>query len=178
MKKKIWLILINLTILICLIWACISISNSRYQSHEDEFYNDMGAYPSARLPLIKPYELYSKEGEPWSLNLFTGLWSPPPDDTFLYSSVRDVRKISVENGLIMVYSPHVNEQVEQSTRKYFFHWFVVIPDKGIEIGFNNEDEFLKYIQQSGIQEPDWREPNDIYDEYVETECLDWIPDCK
>ncbi len=177
MKKKALFILAGIIILIW-ICQCLLSEGYRYQSHEDEFYNDIGAYPSSRLPLIKPYELYSKEGEPWSLDLFTGLWSPPPDDTFLYSSVRDVRKISVENGLIMVYSPHVHEQVEQNTRKYFFHWFVVIPDKEIEIGFNNEDEFLKYIQQFGIQELDWREPNDIYDEYVETECLDWIPDCK
>lgn len=178
MKKKIWLILINLTILICLIWACISISNSRYQSHEDEFYNDMGAYPSARLPLIKPYELYSKEGEPWSLNLFTGLWSPPPDDTLLYNNVLNVEKISLKNSVIMAYSPYIDGDISPSMKKYVYHWFVIVPDKDIAEGFYNENAFLKYIQQFGIQEPDWREPSDVYDEYVETECLDWIPDCK
>lgn len=152
--------------------------SSRYQSHEDEFYNDMGAYPSSRIPLIKPYELYSKEGEPWELDLHPGLWSPPPADNIGYGNVPDVKKLSIENDIIMAYSPYVDEQVEESLKEYYFHWFVVVPDKKIEMGFNNEEAFLEYIEQFHIQKPNWRTSDDIFDEYIETECLDWIPDCK
>ena len=172
MKKLTWHIT---TILVA---AVLLGCSSRYQSHEDEFYNDMGAYPSSRIPLIKPYELYSKEGEPWSLELFVGLWSPPPDDTLLYNNLLNVEKISIKNDVIMAYSPYVDENISPSMKKYVYHWFAIVPDKDIAEGFFSEDAFLKYIQQFGVPEPDWREPSDVYDEYVETECLDWIPDCK
>ena len=181
MKRTFWFITLTLFILIASIavlcyLTILFIDDSRYQSHEDDFYNDTGAYPSSRIPLIKPYDLYSKEGEPWGLSLHESLWSP--DSIFLYNGVRDVRKLSIKDGVIMVYSPHVNEKIEQSMRASFFHWFVVIPDKNIEMGFNNEKVFLEYIEQFHIQKPNWCTPDDIFDEYIETECLEWIPDCK
>ncbi len=171
MKKLTWWIGITLIAL------CLTNCSSRYQSHEDEFYNDTGAYPSSRIPLIKPYELYSKEGEPWELFLYDDLSTPPPDNTIMYVNVHDVRKVSIKNGIIMVYSPFTDGQVERNMRQYFFHWFVIAPGKSI-VGFYDEEAFLKYIQQFGIHEPEWKEPNDVYDEYVQNQCLDWIPDCK
>ena len=138
--------------------------------------SDTGAYPSSRIPLIKPYDLYSKEGEPWGLNLHENLRLP--DSAIWYFDVPDIRKLAVENGVIMAYSPHVHFQVEEAMKQYYFHWFVVIPDKNIEVGFNNEKVFLEYIEQHHIQKPNWRTPDDIFDEYIETECLEWIPDCK
>jgi hypothetical protein len=158
------------------IWV---MDGSRYQSHEDEFYNDTGAYPSARIPLIKPYELYSKEGEPWGLGLDTGFLSPSSNGNHIgYINVIDVRKLSIENNVIMAYSPYVDQQVEWATQEDNFHWFVVVPDKHIKRGFNNEEAFLEYIQQFDIQEPHWQNPYDIFGEYIENECLEWIPDCN
>jgi len=45
------------------------------------------------------------------------------------------------------------------------------------MGFDNEEDFLAYIQQYSIQQPSWRTPDDILKEYDETWCLGWIPAC-
>ena len=168
---------LTLCIGIILVTLYLAGCNPRFQ-HEDQFYNDSGEFTYLRFPLIKPYYMDRLDGKsPWVMSSLS-LWAPPPNATYLYRSLRDVRNLSVKNGVIMVYSPYVDEQVDQSIREKYFHWFVVVPDKNIEVGFENEGAFLEYIQQFGIQQPDWLEPNDIYKEFAQTGCLDWIPDCK
>jgi len=163
--------------MIMLIMLNMSSCNSRVQ-HEDKFYNDPGEFTYSRFPLVKPYEVDRMDGEsPWVMMLFVGLWAPPPNDTYLYGNVKDVRKLSFKNGVILAYSPYIDQQADESIKEHYFHWFVVVPDKSIEVGFENESAFLEYIQQYGIQQPDWVQPNEIYKEFVRTGCLVWIPDC-
>jgi len=152
--------------------------------HDDEFYNNDGDYPYIQFPLIKPYYVYRMNSEsPWILNLKGHLWIDIGNYAYNYD-IEDVRKLAVKDRVIMAYSPYVdekpfdNEQVNQSIREHYYHWFAVIPDKNVEVGFESESEFLSYIQKLGIQQPDWREPVDIFNDFEQTGCLSWIPDCK
>ena len=54
---------------------------------------------------------------------------------------------------------------------------ILIPDRNLELGFENEVDFLDYIRQNNLNEPEWLEPLAILQKYNETGCLDWIPDC-
>jgi hypothetical protein len=175
----------KLTCCISIILAALYLSscNSRVQ-HPDEFYNDDGDFPLLRFPLIKPYYVDRFNSvNPWILRLQGYLWVNIGSDAYKYD-VTDARKLSVESRIIMAYSPYVDEhpfddpQVDQSIREHYYHWFAAIPDKNIEVGFENESAFLEYIHSLGIQQPDWQTPDDVFNEFEQTGCLDWIPDCK
>ena len=160
---------------VILIMIFLSSCTSQVQ-HLDEFYNDEGIYPYARFPLIKPYHVDRKDGNsPWLMSL-RKLWAPP--DYLYFYNVEDVRKLSVMGNVIMAYSPYIDEQANQSIQENYYHWFVIVPDKGTEAGFHDESAFLDYIHQLGIQQPDWQEPLDIFKEFERTGCLEWIPDCN
>jgi hypothetical protein len=170
----------KLTFYVYIILAVFYLSscNSRLQ-HKDTFYNDLGDFPYLRLPLIKPYYVdRADSNSPWTLYLRGFLWvSPQPHFVYGYD-VKDLRKLSVENGIIMAYSPYVDEQADQSIRDNYYHWFVIIPDRKIEAGFGNEGAFIEYVQKYGVQQPDWRTPIDIFNNFQKTGCMDWIPGCK
>jgi hypothetical protein len=55
---------------------------------------------------------------------------------------------------------------------------VIIPEKEIAEGFHTEDEFRQYIQTLGIQNPNWQTPDEAYEQFTQTGCLEWIPDCN
>ena len=155
----------------------LSACNSRVQ-HQDAFYNDLGDFPYLKVPLIKPFYISRpSSNSPWRSNLEGLLWASQ-DYSYGYYYVEDVRKLSVENGIIMAYSPYVDGQADPSIQENYYHWFVVVPDKNIAAGFKNEEPFLEYIQKLGIQRSNWRAPDDLYREIEQTGCLDWIPDCK
>jgi hypothetical protein len=67
--------------------------------------------------------------------------------------------------------------VEQVGQKVLY-WFVIIPQEKLEVGFDNEADFLKYIREYGIEEPTWEDPESIFQRFKDTGCLEWIPDCK
>ena len=163
---------------VILISFCLSSCTYQVQ-HTDQFYNDSDSFPYLRFPLIKPYYVDSAAvtggNEPWTMYL-KKLWAPP-NYLYLYS-VTDLRKLSVKGDVIMAYSPYVDEQADQSVRENYYHWFVVVVDKNTEAGFHTESAFLEYIQQLGIQQPDWQSPDNLHDKYYSTGCLPWIPDCK
>ena len=150
--------------------------------HADDFYNDDGNFPYVRFPLIKPYFVDSRES-PWILYLQGYFLIDNGASAYGYD-MRNVKKISVESRIIMAYSPYIDEQafdnapVIPSNREDYCPWFVIIPDKKIEAGFQNESAFLEYIQTLGIQNPDWQTPDDLYNQFEQTGCLSWIPDCK
>jgi hypothetical protein len=170
-------------LLIVFVVIGLSSCNSRVH-HTDEFYNDDGDFPALRFPLMKPYYVDRFDSRnPWVLRLNGHLWIDIGAYAYKYDVV-DVRKISVENGIIMAYSPYVADQpfddpqVNQSIREHYYHWFVAIPGKSIEEGFENESAFLEYIHGLGVQQPNWQAPDDLFGEFAQTGCLNWIPDCK
>lgn len=91
--------------------------------------------------------------------------------------ISDIQKIAVFDNVIMVYTTD-NTTHRFGDYNFIFHWYVLMPDENLEIGFETGDEFLEYLRQNNLGEPEWREPLAILQEYDRTGCLDWIPDCK
>jgi hypothetical protein len=170
MRKKISFTLIFVGLFILLI-AC---SPTKYYN-DDPFYAYSGEWDSIRFPLIKPYEVGNLGmGDGWGMNL-----SPSLSVTGIqgYIGIEDVQKISVENGVILVYTQH-KPYIDKEAGEKVLYWFVIIPAKKIETGFDNEDDFLKNIQEYDISKPTWEDPDTIYKKFEETGCLEWIPGCQ
>jgi hypothetical protein len=141
----------------------------------DPFYNDGSERDHLRFPLIKPYyAIWISDKLGWEISLHI---SPLDKDMYYYLSLSDVRKIAVENDVIMVYSAY-EEPVDESVGQKVLYWFVIVPDQSIETGFETEIEFNEFIQQFNIERLEWRTPDDILAEYDQTSCLDWIPGCN
>jgi len=151
--------------------------------HTDPFYNiNYDDFPLIHLPLIKPIRADRVKGEsPWRVLPPNGPWVSVPNrqDNFFYLyAIEKLEKFAVQNGVIMAYSAYVDKEADAYIQDNYYHWFVLIPDKEIAEGFHTEDEFNQYIQTLGIQEPDWQTPDEAYEQFTQTGCLDWIPDCK
>jgi hypothetical protein len=148
-----------------------------YRVHKDDFYNDVGTWDSARLPLLNPYYLiYIDKEYGWQMPIKGNF----PPDYYYYNGgdLLDIRKVAVEDNIVMVYTPR-DRNVDDSLGQKVLHWFVMIPDKGnSEIGFDSETAFLNYIQTLGIHGVTWVEPDVAYKRFDETGCFDWIPDCE
>jgi len=171
MRGKSILIMILLSMLIS---GCITSTSLQ----KDPFYTDNGVWDYPRLPLIKPYYMkYSGNDFGWVMPLQA---NPPSKSTYYYYNVHDVRKLAVENNVIMVYTPFV-EPIGPANMKIgqkVLYWFAIVPDKNIEEGFDKEADFLNYIQAYDIREPSWVEPDAAYKQLGETGCMDWIPNCR
>ncbi len=154
----------------------LSTCRPTFQLHEDPFYNNIGKSDSLRFPLIKPYYLvYIDQKTSWQMPL---LADPPSESTYYYFNLHDIRKLSVENGVIMLYTPYVENNIDQSLDQRIYHWFVIVPASNIEEGFENENAFLEYIKQVDVYQPIWLDPNEVYEQFFQTGCLKWIPECK
>ena len=148
-------------------------SSPRFQS-SDPFYRSSGGRDFLRIPLIKPYDtIKGDEKYGWTIDLKV---SPSKEATY-YISIKDVKKIAIEKGMILVYTPYKEESAEGLGEKVLY-WFVLFPERNTEKGFDNENEFQKYIQDNGLQKPTWLDPNMVFQQFDKTSCLDWIPDCR
>lgn len=174
-----------LCLMILLSISCMT-SFPRFPSlrrHTDPFYDYNDSYaPGARLPLIDPIQATRKgPSSPWSVNLMPHgpyMSIPNSNEYYPYTYIEELEKFSVQDGVIMAYSSYVDKQADTYIQNNYYHWFVIVPDMNITEGFHTEDEFDQYIQTLGIQNPDWQTPDEAFDKYFQTGCLDWIPDCK
>jgi hypothetical protein len=151
--------------------------------HADPFYNiNYDDYPLIHLPLIKPVEAKRELGSsPWRVLSPNGPWVSVPNrqDNFFYVyDIEELEKFAIKNGVIMAYSAYVDNEADVYIQDNYYHWFVLIPDKEIAEGFHTEGEFREYIQTLGIQDPDWQTPDEAYEQFTQTGCLEWIPDCN
>lgn len=152
----------------------IACSFTRYYS-EDPFYSYNGEWDSIRFPLIKPYEVIDIGlGNGWGMSLYP---SPSIKGIQGYIGIEDIEKISVIDGIIMVYTRH-KPYIDVTVGEKAVYWFVIIPAKKIEVGFDNEDDFLQYLNGENINEPTWEDPDSIFQRFQSTGCLKWIPDCN
>jgi hypothetical protein len=171
MRKKFSFTFVFFVGILALITACSTVT--RHYS-DDPFYSSVGDWDSTRFPLIKPYEVISLDAGIWGMKLHV---LQSPEGIYWYLGIGDLQKIAVMNDVILVYTqdkPYVDKEAGQKV----LYWFVIIPDEKIETGFDNEDDFLKYIQEYGINEPVWEDPNTLFQRFQETGCLEWIPGCK
>ncbi len=144
------------------------------------FYEDIGWVDAEYLPLIEPYRAVKMTDEElptdWRITLYV---SPEEKQLDYYLGIHNVQKISVQKNIIMVYSP---DSLSVTTSGGFkipeYYWFIIVPGKDIEIGFETEQEFLEYIHNLGVKTPLWIDPDAAYMQFVKTKCLDWIPDCR
>lgn len=143
-------------------------SSQKKTRQSDPFYEDSGEGKFLVVPLIKPYRVVTDEDSSvgWQMDL---LENPP------VTRVRHIEKITVQQGAIIVFAP-TNPQIFPSDPMW--HWIVIVPDQKIEVGFASEKDFLKYIREFGIDEPNWVNPLDAFKQFEKTGCLEWIPDCE
>ena len=161
-----------LTLLSILLFGCVGAATVT----QDPFYQEGSEWDHLQFPLIKPYYAiyiaHSKFG--WGIPLMA---DPPSEATYYYYQLHEVQKIAVENDVIMVYTPY-EENVDKSQGQKVLYWFVFVPAKNIEMGFDKEAEFLTYLKQYNIQQPLWQKPGNLSQQFDETGCLKWIPNCK
>jgi len=140
----------------------------------DPFYVSTGTWDSARFPLIKPYDaVYGNERYGWVINL-----PSVPGEPALYGSVSRVEKISVVNDAILIYTPDKPGFSEALLEQLpIYYWYAIVPESKIQRGFRNENDFLEYAKQLGITDITWENPQEFFDRFKETGCLDWIPGC-
>lgn len=180
-------------VVLCLLMLLLSLScildYSPPERYVDPFYNfDDGFNSSLYLPLIKPIDAVSlttsEAGESlWVVFLARGTWvSVPNSQNSLahYDTIEELEKFAVKDGAILAYSAYVDKEADPYIQENYYHWFVLIPDKKIAEGFQTEDEFREYIQALGIQDPSWQTPDEAFDKFKKTGCLEWIPvpECK
>lgn len=172
-----------------IIFLCISFLTScaPIVHHADPFYDLNGSeYPRGHIPLINPVQATRDiHSSSWNLELLNSLHIDLPKSqeqevrkVYIYSRITELDKFAVEDGVILAYSDHVNQQAEAYIQESFYHWFVLIPSEYITEGFHTEDEFTQYVETLGIQDPNWQTPDDAFDTFLKTGCLDWFPDCK
>lgn len=173
--------------LMVLLIACFLASCSTKIQHADSFYNyNDSDFPRDHLPVINPVEATrDRENYTWSMKLLNVLWVDLPksndqevQEVYGYYRIEDLETFAVKDGVIMAYSAYVDEKAAPYILNDFYHWFVMIPSDDITVGFHMEDEFNRYIETMHIQDPDWQTPDDAFDTFLETGCLDWFPDCK
>jgi hypothetical protein len=151
--------------------------------HADPFYNiNHDDYPLIHLPLINPVQADRQDGRtPWRVFLPYGPWVQIPNrqDIFYYDyNIEELEKFAISNSIIMAYSAYLDKDADAYIQDNYYHWFVIIPKKEVAEGFHTENEFRKYIQALGIQDPNWQTPDKAYEQFAQTGCLEWIPDCK
>ena len=160
---------------------------SPFVHHTDPFYNfNDNDFPRDYLPLINPIEATrERPSSPWSLGLGNTLWIDLPksnsqdiQEVYGYSQIVELQKFAVKSGVVMAYSSSLDMQADAYIQNGFYYWFVMVPSKNITVGFHTEDEFNQYIQTLDVQNPEWQTPDAAFKKFVETGCLEWIPDCK
>jgi len=161
-----------LVILLLSILSCRNSPPKRIQ-HSDPFYNDTGEGKFLVVPLIEPYRAVSDVGAGigWQMDLY--------ENYPINTDILRIEKIAVQQSVIMVFAPN-NPSMDSSRPDIYpiWHWVVIIPEQKIEVGFASEEDFLKYVQEFGINEPNWVSPLDAFKQFEKTGCLEWIPDCE
>jgi hypothetical protein len=129
-------------------------------SSQDPFYNKGSGWDYLRFPLLKPYYAISttQGEEKWVIPLENEL--PLKKDSFLLE-IKDVRKISVSEKAIMVFTPDKTKIASSNIKERIFHYFILIPDDHLEMGFENEEGFLDYLNMNNLNKPEWLEPLSI-----------------
>lgn len=145
---------------------------SKQDKQTDSFYAKSSGFDYRRLPLIKPYEAISTNKETWDVQFHVKGKKYP--ETYV-TGVINVKKVAVQNGVLMLFTPDSNFITEGLP---IYQWFVVIPEKQVEKGFETEQEFLDYLKGIGMEKPEMKDIDTLHDQFEKTKCLDWIPDCK
>ena len=144
--------------------------------NEDNFYKGTGWLDHGRFPLIKPYEAINQNKEDGWMIALEGF--SEGSDYIDITSIYEVEKISVQDGIISIYSPDPDGNYITDPNKKEYFWYILIPAKEIEKGFSDEDEFTAALAGYGIDNLKWEDPTHVAQRFYWTWCLDWIPACN
>lgn len=178
--------IVTLCLLMVLLNPSCILDYSPPERYADPFYNfNDDGFDSLYLPLIKPIDAVSltvsQAGESlWVVFLPLSLQVSIPDsqnNLVYYDAIEELEKFAVKDGVLMAYSAYVDKEADPYIQENYYHWFILIPDEKIAEGFQTEEEFREYIQTLGIQNPNWQTPNEAFDKFKKTGCLEWIPGC-
>ncbi len=162
-------IAVILAIFIC--FGLIQVLDEVTKSIDDQptgvgFFESAGGSDYRRIALIEPYQaINTNNDESWTVSSTVHSSS--------YSFSASATKLNViNNKYIITYSP--NDVLEG--KRFDEVWFVAIPEENVEEGFTNEEEFLAYLKEKGIDTPNLQSVNELYDEYRYKGYLEWFPD--
>ena len=168
MKKnyRLYYLLTAILFLVSFLSAC---------STKKSFYRKGSGPDYLRFPLLEPYYAIKITDEyGWQIPINTDL---AQRNFRYYPNILNVTKVAVENGRVMVYSAYPKPIVLDGGKEKELHWFILVPDK-TETGFEAEEAFISSLQQYGVNQPQWQEPQAILKRFDQTGCLEWIPGCK
>jgi hypothetical protein len=162
-------------ILICAVFIIIFLTGCcgnkyKYDNHEEcSFYTNSSGYDYIRIPLIRPYEAIciDLEDRRWSINFKNG--------PLYYPAIYDVQKLAVIDSVILVYTDNTSRPVENQEPLL---WFVIDLRKNQELGFSEQVKFNEYLMEMNIHKVKWLYVNDVYHQYVSSNCLPWISACN
>ena len=140
-----------------LLFGC---KNANKNKTEDKFYtNKSSSWDASRIPLIKPYEMIKLNGiNEWDMNLVE-----------VPGSVSNIKEINVIQNTIAIHAGETycnNTKVQEA-------WFVIIPEKHIEKGFEKKEDFDKYFSSLQINEPKLYNVDKISADYNKSRKIDW-----
>jgi hypothetical protein len=144
-------------------------NNQEIHTSMDAFYTDRGGGGTyLRIPLIKPYEAIKVSDNEWRIELQT---------TFLLElSIHNVQALNVIKNVIFIYAK--GKEVSIRGVQYKEAWFVIIPHKQFEGGFDKREDFVKYLSSINLQEPNLYKVEEIYSKFNHNKKIDWQSDFK
>jgi len=129
------------------------------------FFESTGGWDYRRIALIEPYQAVSVDKEMWGVDLKT--------DSFRYqTSVRATKLDVIDTRFIVTYSSNTTLEGKWVDEL----WFVIIPEESIEVGFTEEEKFLTYLKDNGIDNPNLTDVNELYEELINKGYLEWFPE--
>lgn len=148
--------LLLLFLLTNVLWGCKNAVH--HGTVKDNFYTDKGSWDASRIPLIKPYELLKLNGtQEWIMNL-----EAP-------GSVTNIKEINVIKDIIVIHAGQTycnNVEVPEA-------WFVIVPDKHIEKGFDSKPNFNKYLRALGHNNEELQNVEKVFQIFNSQGKIDW-----
>jgi hypothetical protein len=145
-------------------------------STKKSFYQQGSDLDYLRFPVLDPYYAIKIDDEyGWEIPLHI---KQAKRNFWDYLAILNVKKVAVDEDTILVFSEYSDPiEIIPGKQKKELHWFLLIPNQE-ELGFETEDEFINSLQQYGIDTPEWYEPNSLLEEFGQTGCLVWFPNCS
>ena len=155
---KFLLLTLHICFFMSLIWGCKYNKNDK--KVEDKFYTTTtSSWDASRIPLLKPYEMLKLNGtQEWTMNLFE-----------IPSSVSNVEEINIYRNIILI---HAGETY-CNYAKVHEGWFIIIPEKHIEKGFDKKEDFKKYLSSLKIENPRLYSIDKVLEKFKKNTKIDW-----
>jgi hypothetical protein len=132
-------------------------------SNKDKFYTVSHYQDLIRLPLIKPYEIYSADnGFTWFLKFRF------PEKIRKKDELGGVDSIGVHDNLIVAYSKLTYLPGEMTPA-----WFIVdVPNKDEKV-FTKEKEYKDYLTNRKLESVKFYRPKEVFEKFEKSGKLPW-----